>query len=159
MNRQLIEQYEQGGQKMANAIAGLTDHELRATPIPGKWSTLHVVMHLADGELAFADRLKRIIAMDNPMLLAWDENKFSANLFYDAQSVEDAITLIQTIRKQMTRVLKKLPDAAFLRTGTHSERGPQTLEQVIGFANWHLDHHLKFIAEKRAKLGKEAAGV
>jgi hypothetical protein len=132
---------------------------MHAVPIPGKWSTHQVVIHLADGEASFADRIRRIIAMENPVLLAWDENKFSQNLFYSEQSAQDAVTLIATIRRQLTRVLRKLPPEAFLRTGQHSERGPQTLEQVIGFANWHLDHHLKFVAEKRAKLGKEVVGA
>ena len=151
----LIEQYSQGGQKLAKAVAGLTAEEMRAVPIPGKWSTHTVVIHLCDAEMAFADRIRRIIASDNPQLLAWDENQFSANLHYDDQSVEEALILIEATRRQLTRVLKALPEAAFARTGQHSERGPQTLETVVGFAISHLDHHLKFIAEKRAKLGKE----
>lgn len=149
---QLIEQYSQGGQKLADAIAGLTPEELHAVPIPGKWSTHTVVIHLCDAELAFADRMKRIIATDNPSLLGWDENQFLANLHYEAQSAEDALGLITLIRRQMTRMLSKLPESAFARTGIHSERGPQSLETVIGFAVSHLDHHLKFIAEKRTKL-------
>jgi hypothetical protein len=154
MSRAIVEQYEQGGLKLGQAIVGLTTEELLAVPIPGKWSTHQVVIHLADAEASFADRIKRIIAMDNPTLLPWDENKFFANLFYGEQSAEDAVKLIELIRRQTTRVLKALPDHAFARIGQHSERGQQTLEAVIGFANFHLDHHLKFIAEKREKLGK-----
>jgi DinB superfamily len=154
MSRGIVDQYEQGGSKLTKAISGLTTDELIAVPIPGKWSTHQVVIHLADAEASFADRIKRIIAMDHPTLLAWDENKFFANLCYGQQSAEDAVKLIELIRRQTTRVLNALPDEAFARTGEHSERGTQTLEAVIGFANWHLDHHLKFIAEKRAKLGK-----
>jgi hypothetical protein len=154
MNRETIEQYELGGQKLGQAILGLTLDELQAVPIPGKWSTQNVVIHLADAEAAFADRIRRIIATDNPTLLAWDENQFSANLLYSEQSTEDAVTMIDLTRRQLARVLKKLPTQAFARAGQHSEAGRQTLEQIIDKAIWHLDHHLKFIAEKRAKLGK-----
>jgi hypothetical protein len=154
MNPQLISDYEAGGEKLAKAIAGMSQADLRATPIPGKWSTHTVVIHLCDAELAFSDRIRRIIAMDNPVLLAWDENRFTANLHYEDQSTEDALALIRITRRQIARILRKLPESAFARGGTHNERGPQTLEQVIGFDNWHLDHHLKFIAEKRAALGK-----
>ena len=154
MTRELIEQYERGGQKLGQAILGMTHAELLAVPIPGKWSTQQVVIHLADAEAAFADRIRRIIASDNPPLLAWDENQFAARLFYSEQSAEDAVTMIDITRRQLTRVLLKLPNAAFSRTGEHSESGKLTLEDVVGKAVWHMDHHLKFIAEKRAKLGK-----
>jgi uncharacterized damage-inducible protein DinB len=151
----LIEPYSQGGQKLADAIAGLTPEQMHAVPVPGKWSTHHVVIHLCDAELAFADRIRRIIATDNAQLLGWSENDFSAKLHYDAQSADDALGLITLTRKQLTRVLTQLPESAFARTGMHSERGPQSLETVIGFAVSHLDHHLKFIAEKREKLVKK----
>jgi hypothetical protein len=159
MNQALIEHYESGGQRVARAILGMTHDELLAAPIPGKWSTHQVVIHLADAEASFADRIKRIIAMDDPTLLAWDENKFLENLFYGEQSTVDAVTLISILRRQIAKILKMLPPETFQRTGLHSERGPQTLEQVIGFANNHLDHHLKFVADKRDKLGKEVAAV
>ena len=154
MNADLLEQYAQGGELLRQAIAGMTPHEILESPVPGKWSTHQVIIHLADGETAFADRIKRIIAMDNPLLLAWDEKQFAANLFYNEQSSEDAAALIEISRRQITRVLCKLPPEAFARTGKHSERGNQTLKEVIGFAIWHLNHHLKFVAEKRKALGK-----
>ena len=154
MTAAAIEQYAQGGQKLANAIQGLTPDELHAVPVPGKWSTHHVVIHLADAEAAFADRMRRIIATDQATLLAWDENQFSSKLYYNQQLAEDAVLLISATRRQLARVLRALPPEAFTRFGQHSERGKQTLEEVIGFANWHLDHHLEFIAQKRALLGK-----
>ena len=152
MTGELIDKFAQGSTRLSSAIEGMSREQLMATPVPGKWSTHQVVIHLADAELAFADRIKRIIAMENPTLLAWDENKFSANLHYEKQSTEDAVLLVQITRRQLTRVLRELPDAALQRSGTHSERGPQTLAVVLGFANSHLDHHLKFVEEKRAAL-------
>jgi uncharacterized damage-inducible protein DinB len=152
MNTALIEQYSQGGQKLAKSIAGLTPAQMVAVPIPGKWSTHQVVLHLCDAELAFADRIKRIIAMDNPVLLAWDENAFTDRLLYGKQSAEDAVQLVELTRRQITRVLRALPESAFARVGEHSSRGRQTLAEVVGFADRHLDHHLTFIGEKVAKL-------
>ncbi len=151
MDRQIIDIYEAGGRKLADAVRGFSRQDFLAVPILGKWSTQQVVLHLMDAEMAFADRMKRVIAEENPPLLAWDENRFAANLHYEDQSAEDAALLV---RRQLAAVLRKLPDEAFDRSGTHNVRGPQTLAKLIEFDNWHLDHHLKFIAEKRAKLGK-----
>jgi uncharacterized damage-inducible protein DinB len=136
------------------AIRGLDEDDLNAVPVPGKWSTQQVVIHLADAELALADRIKRVIATDNPTLLAWDENKFAANLHYEDQSAADAVKLIDLTRRQTARILRKLPDEAFQRTGNHSEIGRVTLLDLVSKAVSHLDHHLKFVYEKREKLGK-----
>jgi hypothetical protein len=54
----------------------------------------------------------------------------------------------------LSRVLRKLSDADWQRTGVHSERGPLTLTDVLISTTKHLEHHLKFIVEKREKLGK-----
>jgi uncharacterized damage-inducible protein DinB len=149
-----IDQYEAGASKVRQAIAGMSPADLSAAPIPGKWSTHQVVIHLADAESAFADRIRRIIAEDDPVLMAWDENKFVQRLHYEAQSTADAVELIALTRRQITRILRALPDSAFQRAGKHTERGRQTIIDVLGYAIPHLDHHLKFVAEKRKALGK-----
>ncbi len=154
MNRQLIDRYANGAEQLQQAVAGLNRSELLAVPIPGKWSIQQVVIHLADAEASFADRIRRIIAMDGPVLLAWDENKFIQQLHYNQQSAEDAVAYVGIIRRQTSRILRELPNEAFSRTGEHSEKGRQTLENVVSSAVNHMDHHLKFVAEKRLKLGK-----
>jgi len=156
--KDLIDQYEQGAQNVSQAIAGLSVSDLRRVPDAswnaGKWTIAQVLVHLQDAETAFADRVRRILAHDNPPLLAWDENRFIERLNYEAQSAEDAAELIVLMRRQLTRVLRKLSDADFQRAGQHSEAGRQTVADVLGKAVWHLDHHLKFIRDKRAKFGK-----
>jgi len=160
MNRDVIDHYAHGGEKLALAVRGLTKEDLLAPPPQdepsvGKWTIQQVVLHLADCEGVFADRVKRLISEDNPTLLAFDENKWAAALHYAAQSAEDAVRQVELARKQLGAVLGQLPESAFQRSGTHSEAGKVTLEQVLKKANDHLEHHIKFIHAKRAKMGKE----
>lgn len=159
MSHSLIDQYEAGADKVAQAIRNLTPEDLQCVPDAnanvGKWSIQQVVIHLADAEAAFADRFRRIIAEDNPILYAWDENKFVQRLFYDQQSAQDAAEMIRLTRTQMTRILRAVGPAAFSRMGNHSARGPMRLDDAVASANSHLDHHVKFIHDKRAWMGKE----
>jgi DinB superfamily len=97
--------------------------------------------------------MKRIIAEDNPTLLGADEQKFSAALYYEERDLEEELTIIEATRGQMARILRKLPESAWSRAGTHNERGRLTLEQMMGYGINHIPHHLKFIHEKRAALG------
>src|SRR5215204_4746950 len=98
MDRELIEHYSGGGEKLALAIRGLTREDLLCVPPAdanvGRWSIQQVVVHCMDSDLVSADRMKRMIAEDNPTLIGYDENKFAQNLFMDEQSAEDAVTIV-----------------------------------------------------------------
>ena len=159
MDPKLIEKFAAGGEQLSMAIRGLTREDLLAVPAPdanvGKWSIQQVVIHCMDSDLIAVDRIKRMVAEENPSLIGYDENKFVQNLFYDEQDAEIAVQLVDLNRKQFARVLRKLPDSALQRKGTHNERGVQTAGKYIQFTIEHLDHHLKFIHAKRANMGKE----
>ena len=156
----LIDAYERGADLPAQSLRGLSQDELlrlppeNAAPEVGKWSIHEVIIHLADAEFALADRVKRIIAEDDPVLMAWDENRFAQRLAYDKQSAQDAATLIALTRKQLAHVLRTLPADAFDRTGRHSERGPQSAADVLNMAVSHMERHLGFVRAKRKLLGK-----
>jgi uncharacterized damage-inducible protein DinB len=157
MNRDVIDQYVAGGDKLRRAVAGLTAAELRARPGPGAWSVLEVIVHLADSDAISIDRMKRILTEDNPPLLYADETAYVARLHTHEQDLEDALVLFEVGRRQWARVLRRLPDEAFLRAGTHNRRGKVTLGEMVASYVEHVDDHLKFIVGKRANLGKPLA--
>ena len=74
-------------------------------------------------------------------------------LQYEDQSAEDAVATVELLRRQVTRILKKMPAGAFDRKGKHNQAGDQTAREVIDKCTWHLNHHMKFIQEKRKALG------
>src|SRR5258708_7049987 len=69
MDRELIEQYVAGSEKLRRGVAGLTEEEIRARPGPGAWSMLEVVVPLADSDPISIARMKRILSEDTPPLL------------------------------------------------------------------------------------------
>jgi uncharacterized damage-inducible protein DinB len=154
VNRDLVDQYEADGDLPSRAIAGLTPDELLARPIPGTWSVQEVVMHLMDSDLVGSDRMKRVIAEPSSTLLAYDENLWVKNLGYHDQDVTTACELFRLNRKMTAAILRRLPDAAFARQGNHTERGIESLEMLVEGYVEHARHHMKFVQEKRIKLGK-----
>ncbi len=148
-----IEVYAFGPQLLRNAVAGMTREQLVARPIPGKWSTLEVICHLADFEIVGADRIKRVIAENEPTLFGGDEKVFAARLAYHERNAEEELLLNEQIRKQVTRILKTLKPEDFQRRGIHSEVGPLTLSAFVERSTAHIPHHVRFIEEKRRALG------
>jgi hypothetical protein len=152
----MIDSYLAGIQTLRQAVAGMALEHLLARPVPGKWSTLEVVCHLADFDPICADRMKRVIAEDRPTLLAADENLFASALAYHQRDLEEELTLIEQTRRQMARILGTLPLEALDRVGVHNQRGPRTLADLLTTATAHIPHHVQFILEKRWALGLPA---
>ena len=153
----LINQYEAGSAMLGSAIAGLSHAQRVSFPVPGTWSIQQIVIHLADSDLVATDRMKRIIAEDKPpLLIGYDETAFSKHLAYDDQSTDDAVSLFELNRRQMARILRTLPLDVFAKFGIHNEHGKLTLLQMVEAYIRHLDHHLKFVRQKREMV--ERAG-
>lgn len=156
MNRQkIIDDYRAGPAILWKAVAGMTREQLLARPIPGKWSTLEVVCHLGDFDIVFADRIKRVIAENEPTMFDGDPELFAARLAYHNRDLEEELTLIDQIRKQIARILGTLTEADFQRCGNHSEYGLMTLENLVGRITGHIPHHVRFIEEKRKAMGTD----
>src|SRR5690242_652758 len=85
----LISAYESGVGQLRDAVAGLAAEQLRARPVEGRWSTLEVVCHLADCEQFFADRMKRTVAMDRPLLIGAEGFRYAGPLHYHDRDAEE----------------------------------------------------------------------
>jgi uncharacterized damage-inducible protein DinB len=148
----LISAYEQGVEELRLAVAGMTVEQLRSRPVAGRWSTLEVVCHIADCEQFFADRLKRTVALDRPLLLGADGSLYPEPLRYQDHDLGEELDLVAVTRRQTARTLRLVAPDAWQRTAVHSETGLVTLRQLLLHAVNHLRHHLRFVAEKRAAL-------
>jgi hypothetical protein len=149
----LIAAYERGTADLRTAVAGMTAEQVLSRPIPGKWSTLEVVAHLADTEIYYTDRIERTLALEWPLLLGVDERAYPGRLNYQAFDLAEQLDLFTALRRHGTRILRLQPPEAWLRVAVHSETGLVTLRQLVLQAVRHVRHHLPFLAEKRAALG------
>ncbi|MBW8884889.1 MAG: DinB family protein [Planctomycetia bacterium] len=152
-HQKLIEDYAAGPHLLREAVKGMSREQIVARPVAGKWSTLEVVCHIADFEIVGADRIKRVIAEEKPTLPDGDERVFASRLAYHHRELEEELQLIGAIRAQVARILRTLKDDDFARIGNHTAAGPLTLQQLVERGANHVQHHLKFIAEKRKALG------
>ena len=71
-------------------------------------------------------RLRQLIAEENPQLPAWDQNAWTEKLDYQKRKISQALELFRVVRHANYDVLRDLPEPAFERTGTHSQRGRQS---------------------------------
>jgi hypothetical protein len=96
--------------------------------------------------------MKRMIAMENPLLIGYDETAFADRLFYNELDPHAACSLVEMNRLLTYEILRRLQDDVFQRTGIHNERGKITLGEYLSITVDHMEHHLVFIHRKRKLL-------
>ncbi|HUQ90608.1 MAG TPA: DinB family protein [Bryobacteraceae bacterium] len=151
-----MERFRRGGELLAVVTTGAAGPELDWTPAPGKWSVRQIVCHIADSELVGAARFRAIIAEDNPTLIGFDQNAWAVRLDYKRRKFSQAIETFRRLRGENYELLKELPAETFQRTGTHSERGPLTLLDLLQTYAQHAENHARQIQGVRQeyKLSK-----
>ncbi len=154
MNRSLIDLFEAGAPIPARAIAGLSPADLQAFPIPGTWSIQQIIVHLWESDLAAVHRMRRIIAEDNPLLIAYDETACAAHLMYEHEDLARVCRLFDDQRRMLAALLRRLPDEAFARTGVHNQRGKVPLSDFVQVYIDHIRNHMTHLLKKRTLLGK-----
>ncbi|HZU35562.1 MAG TPA: DinB family protein [Gemmataceae bacterium] len=157
MDRSWIERYAAGATVPGDAIRSLGPAELNAFPVPGTWSIQQIIIHLMDSDLIGSDRMKRVAAEDNPQLIGYNETAFAKRLFPETLDPVQACEVFRLNRLLTAAILRQLSDTDFDRAGMHSERGRETLADLVQGYVEHLDHHMKFLREKRRLLGKPLA--
>ncbi|HUJ21006.1 MAG TPA: DinB family protein [Bryobacteraceae bacterium] len=138
-----LERFRRGPELLAVVLTGVYGDETDFTPAPGKWSVRQIIAHLADTELVAAHRFRQVIAEDNPTLVAYNQNAWATNLDYARRQPKQSLETFRRLRAENYDLLKALPEAAFERSGTHTERGQQTLRQMLDTFADHVESHAR----------------
>lgn len=142
---QYLEIYIASHEKIKNSISNLSETELDFKPAPDKWSIRQILNHLCDSEIMAITRMLRIITEENPSLLAYDQNKWVENLFYEHLDEKAALLIFGLIRTRMYHLFTMLPIETWSRTGTHSEKGAVSLLDMLKTYSEHGEKHLQQI--------------
>jgi Rad3-related DNA helicase len=146
---ELLERFRRGGELLAVVTTGVAGAETDYSSDPSRWSIRQIVSHLADSELVGADRIRRVIAEDNPTLIGFDQDAWATRLDYSRRKLSQAVETFRRIRGENYELLKSQPEESWSRTGNHNESGQLTLLQLLrGYAE-HAESHAKQIQTVR----------
>ncbi|MCW5765391.1 MAG: DinB family protein [Phycisphaeraceae bacterium] len=163
----LIDRFRIGLENFDPRTVRLTDEQLDTAFLPdagvGRWPCRVLLGHLADAELAFVHRMRRIIGEDGPVFSTWDENTFIDHGLYGTPTtgarhpVGAFLAAIHTLRQWTGPWLATLTPEQFQRTGLHPQNGAQSLRAILEYDTWHLEHHAWYLNRKVARLLGPAA--
>lgn len=152
-DRDAFEVLESTNADLAKVVAGLSAEDIARREAPGKWSMLHVLSHLADSEIVWAYRIRRIIAEDRPAIYGYDQDLWADRLHYDSADLSETLDQIRALRRRNLRLIRSLSATERKRVGMHSERGEESIKHLIRMYAGHDILHLNQL--KRIRIGLE----
>jgi len=145
-----IGRYKAGYSAIVAALRGIRPAERDWRPAPGEWSAREVVHHLADSETISAQRLRRILVEDKPLIQGYDQDEYARTLRYQARPMAPALRAFEAARATTAQLLETMTDADWRRAGTHSELGAYPAEKWLEVYAAHAHVHAAQIRRNRA---------
>jgi hypothetical protein len=148
----LIERYADGYEEVLRSIEGLTEEEMSARPLAGKWTAREIVQHLGDSEMASAIRLRKLLTEDHAQIQGYDEAAYAVRLRYNERPIAPALEAFRGARATTAQILAHMTEGDWARAGTHSEHGRYTAEDWLRIYAAHAHNHAAQIRRLRDAL-------
>ena len=123
----------------------LGDEDLARTYGPGKWSVRFVLLHLADSETVFIDRIHRILSEPRPLIWVMDQEAWASGLGYDKLPLEISGRMYESVRNALIYYATEYYERKGHLEFVHSVTGVRTLKDEFDKIAAHNENHLRQI--------------
>lgn len=128
-------------EELRRLTGDLSDEELARPEKEGKWSAAQVLQHLADSELVWGYRLRKVLAEERPSLVGFDQDLWASRLDYANGNAGRALTLFEALRAVHLAMLEAATEEDLARFGVHAERGEESIAHMMRlYAGHDLAH-------------------
>src|SRR6266852_2946274 len=131
--------------KLERLIKGVPTSKLRKRPVADKWSVSEIVAHLGDAEIVIGFRIRSILGAPGTPIAAYDQDSWATSGHYDKRDPRKSVEQFSVVREANLALLKSLTPGQWKQYGMHSERGQETIEQIVRMTAGHDINHLQQI--------------
>lgn len=152
----LIAAFAAGADRYRQAIAGLSDEQIRTRARgEGRWSIHEIILHTADSEMQGTFRIRKTWSEPPSLWPVHDQDVWSREIGYQSQDTsarERALTLLGLLRQQTVPIFQRATGRDWEKSGTHPEFGAMTLRNLLELYADHSERHIEQILETRRLL-------
>lgn len=134
-------------------VDALAPEQLAVPETEGKWSVAGVLQHLADSELVWGYRLRKVLAEDRPELTGFDQDLWAERLGYDDADPEEALSMFAALRSANLGLLSGASPTDLDRVGRHDERGEESVRHMMRLYAGHDLVHRRQIERIIGRIG------
>ena len=149
---ELIARYEAGYDEVTRSLEGFPPEQLTARPLPGKWSAVEIVQHLADSEMTSAIRLRLLLVNEHPVIHGYDQEAFAGRLAYNERDLAPALEAFRAARATTAQLLARMTEDDWRREGWHTESGRYAAEDWLRIYAAHAHGHAAQIRRLREAM-------
>ena len=153
----VLTRFKKGPDLLDQAISGLPDPDLDASPSRGGWTIRQIVHHIVDGDDLWKAGIKA--ALGNPGVdfsLSWYSSKpqreWAESWNYAHRSLAPSLALLKATIDHVVQLVEQVPDAWNRTLGVSQPNGEVesvSIGFVVGMQADHLEHHVNQILATR----------
>jgi hypothetical protein len=123
-----------------DALSGLG--EVRTRPKPGVWSTLEYGCHVRDVFGLYRQRLRLMLAEDDPAYPNWDQDAEAVEGRYEEQAAKTVAAELTAAGTALADAFDDVPASDWQRTGRRSDGASFTIDTFSRYLLHDVVHHL-----------------
>lgn len=152
---ELVAAYRSTPETLQALLRGLPHEMIRAGGQgDDSWSIVEIVWHLRDTEERCLARVRLMLAEDNPVIEAYDEDALARDSNYRDLPIGRAFQEFSRIRGEQIELLASLGADGWQRSGQHSEIGQITIQQLTAH---HVSHDAIHLAQISRRMMQSSA--
>ena len=132
-------------ERLERLIEAVPTARLRERPDPEKWSVSEILAHLADGEIVGGFRMRFILGSPGAPIAGFDQDQWVASGHYDKRDPRKSVEQFRVLREANLALLDALDPEQWQHYGVHSERGQESIADIVRMFAGHDVNHLQQI--------------
>ena len=157
----VLARYKEGPALLEQALAGLQDADLDASPVQGGWTIRQITHHIADGDDLWKPGIKAALGNEEgEFTLEWywsvPQQVWAERWNYAHRPLAPSIALFQATRDHVAQLMEQVTGAWTRTIGVRKPDGETEAISagfIVGMQADHLEHHVAQILAIRGECG------
>jgi len=129
--------------RIAALVSGWDAERWSRTYAPGKWTAAQLVLHLAQDELGWSNRIRLALSVDGYVVQPYDGAAWVA--LESPTDPETALAAFQSLRRLNLTLYRRIPPELRGRPLPHPELGEISIDWIVQTLAGHDLHHLRHL--------------
>jgi hypothetical protein len=134
---------EEAPRELADLLSSCPEPLLHATTNGGRWTIRQIAGHLADDALVLGYRIRRALADSGSAIEGFDQDRWAEVGRYDQIDARLSARRFADLRAWNLALVRSLSAEEWERWGQHSERGRESIRDMIALDAGHDVNHLR----------------